>query len=88
MHDVGTVGIIDFDTAWRPSERRPMREAKQNLDKLGVTWTQSGAWLKIRLTSHAALYFAPGTGSLRFEKGRIFSSQGLPLALKIMRDYL
>jgi hypothetical protein len=81
------VGIIDFDTSitW---ERSKMKAAKMALDQLGATWKQSGrGWLKIQITPHAALYFAPGTGSLRFEKGKIFSSRGLPFMLEIVAAY-
>jgi hypothetical protein len=74
------VGDIDFDCAvvW---ERSKMKAAKMALDGLGAAWSQSGrGWLRIRLTPDAELFYAPGTGSLRFSKGRIFSSvsAGLP----------
>lgn len=80
-------GIIDFDTAatW---ERSSMTRAKQFLNGAGIAYERRGrAWLRIRITKHTHLYFAPGTGSLRFSKGRIFSSRGLPLALKIVKAY-
>jgi hypothetical protein len=78
---------IDFDCgiAWEPAA---MREAKRRLTEIGASWTQRGAWLRIRLTPHAALYLCPGSGSIRFEKGQIFSSRGWPLAEKIVRAYL
>jgi hypothetical protein len=63
--------------------------AKRALDELGAAWTQSGrGWLRIRLTPDAELFYAPNTGSLRFEKGQIFSSKGRPLALEIVKAYL
>jgi hypothetical protein len=43
--------------------------------------------LKIGLTPDATLFLCPGTGSLRFGGGKIFSSKALPLALKIVRAY-
>jgi hypothetical protein len=81
------VGDIDFDTSitW---ERSNMHRAIQVLNGAGITYERRGrAWLRIKLCEHAALYFAPGSGSLRFEKGKIFSSKGLPLELKIIEAY-
>jgi hypothetical protein len=76
------IGDIDFDCAvvWEQSK---MKAAKRALDGIGAAWTQSG-----RLTPDAELYFAPNTGSLRFGRGKIFSSKGLPLALEIVQAYL
>lgn len=72
---------------WERGVSRSAR-AKQALNKLGASWKPVGrAWLEIRLTPCAALFYAPGTGSLRFEKGTIFSSRGLPLALEIVKAY-
>jgi hypothetical protein len=81
------VGDVDFDTSadW---ERSKMTTAKQILNAAGIDYERRGrAWLRIKLCEHAALYFCPGTGSLRFEKGKIFSSKGLPLVLKIIEAY-
>jgi hypothetical protein len=81
------IGDIDFDTAatW---ERSSMRRAKQVLNGAGIAYERRGrGWLRIKLCEHAALYFAPGTGSLRFEKGKIFSSRGMALMLAIVRSY-
>ena len=81
------IGDVDFDTraTW---ERASMTRAKQVLNGAGITCERRGrAWLRIRITEHTHLYFCPGTGSLRFSKGRIFSSRGLGLALRIIQAY-
>lgn len=82
------VGDVDFDcgATW---ERSKMRAAKRALDASGIAYERRGrGWLLVRLGEHAELYFAPVTGSLRFGRGRIFSSKGLPLALEIVKAYL
>jgi hypothetical protein len=70
------VGDIDFDTSitW---ERSNMHRAIQVFNGAGITYERRGrAWLRIKLCEHAALYFAPGSGSLRFEKGKDLFVEG------------
>jgi hypothetical protein len=79
--------VQEIDLSFELPERGSMAEAKAALDELGCQWTQTGAWLRVHLPRSQDLFICPGSGSLRFEGGQIFSSKGLKEALKIIEVY-
>jgi hypothetical protein len=82
------VGDTDFDCGATTWERAAMTRAKRALIGVGVTFRPVGRdWLRIDLGIAGGLFLAPNTGSLRFQGGKVFSSRGLPLALKIWAAY-
>jgi hypothetical protein len=79
---------LDFELPLSRAEHR-MAEAKDMLTIFGIPWRMSGkSWLRITMPPGSLdLYLCPGSGSLRWQGGVIFSSQGLPLALKLAQAH-
>jgi hypothetical protein len=64
-------------------EKLAMVTAKKQLSDLCIPFEQSGQKIRVMLDC-AHIDWSPTTGSLRFRGGRIFSSQGWPMLLKIL----
>jgi hypothetical protein len=77
----GDVGEIDLDFV--VPEKIAMVTARKQLSALSIPFEQRGQKLRVRLDC-TYLDWTPGTGSLRFRGGTIFSSQGFSMLLRVL----